>query len=425
MQVAETIRFAGDVNIDYINLVNSVGFGQNIANQIHDISIYEDLMSPFITGKVIIYDSLDLFNIFPMIGDEFIEFSIRTPTYNEDSKIIRGRYYVYKVSEREQINPGSYVYTLHFISIEAIVDVNKKMSRSFSGRVSDIAKILITSPAGLNSQKDLNIDETPNGTKFTANYWNPARCINYVSVNAQSFAGVPDYIFFENHIGFNFLSMQTLYSQEVYQNFVADNYIRDSAPTGGTFVNIGESYRRVTDFSIGTGFDYIDNIRGGMYGSKMISWDYVTKKYVSKNYNTLDDFNNSKHLGTFPIIAKDSITTSNGNVMVTTRDFNNFNDYGDVTNTKTTSRRLAMFNLLSVYRVTIEVRGRTDYSVGQKIGLRLYKAAQITAEDDDTLDKLYSGNYIVSAINHKITRDSHSCSLELIKESLDVDLNRK
>lgn len=425
MQIAETIRFAGDINIDYIILGNSKGFGQNISNQVFNISIFEDLFAPFITGKITVSDSLDLTNIFPMVGDEFLDLSVRTPTYNLAGKIIQGRYYVYKMSEREQLNPGTYVYVLHFISVEAVVDVNKKMSRSFSGKVSDIAKTLITTSVGLNSQKDLNLDETLNGTKFTSNYWNPVKCINYATTNAQSFAGTPDYLFFENRIGFNFLSMETLYSQDVYQNFVADNYVRDSSPTGGSFVNIGESYRRVTDFSIGNGFDYINNIRSGMYGNKTISWDFVTKKYVSKNYNTLEDFNNSKHLGVFPIIAKNSISTSNGMILNVTKDNANFNGYDDVTNTKTMGRRLALFSSLDVYKITIEVRGRTDYSVGQKVGLRLYKTTQITAENDDNIDKLYSGNYIIAAIHHKITRDSHACSLELIKESLDFDINRK
>ena len=35
-----------------------------------------------------------------------------------------------------------------------------------------------------------------------------------------------------------------------------------------------------------------------------------------------------------------------------------------------------------------------------------------------TLDKTYSGNYLITAINHVINRNSHTCLLELSKESV-------
>ena len=43
----------------------------------------------------------------------------------------------------------------------------------------------------------------------------------------------------------------------------------------------------------------------------------------------------------------------------------------------------------------------------------------------DLVDKMFSGFYIISAINHYVTRERHECNIELIKDSLQLDINRK
>ena len=63
---SDKLRQAGDVSIDYVNITsmaNRTGF--NIKNQVITIQIFEDLFSPFITGSLIIKDSLDLINKLP------------------------------------------------------------------------------------------------------------------------------------------------------------------------------------------------------------------------------------------------------------------------------------------------------------------------------------------------------------------------
>jgi len=44
-------------------------------------------------------------------------------------------------------------------------------------------------------------------------------------------------------------------------------------------------------------------------------------------------------------------------------------------------------------------------------------------KDDDAEDKIMSGIYLISAICHNITRKSHQCIIELIKDSYMVNIN--
>ena len=41
--IAESIKFAGDVNIDKIEIISSNGFAQIVTNQVIGIEIFEDL----------------------------------------------------------------------------------------------------------------------------------------------------------------------------------------------------------------------------------------------------------------------------------------------------------------------------------------------------------------------------------------------
>ena len=74
-------------------------------------------------------------------------------------------------------------------------------------------------------------------------------------------------------------------------------------------------------------------------------------------------------------------------------------------------------------KIQLTVPGRTDYTVGQKTVVNLNKMEPIAKQDTDTLDRIFSGAYIIGAINHFIDREKHECTMELFKESLLRDLD--
>ena len=142
MQSSKTLRFAGDVSIDKIQIITSSGFYQDITGQVITMQFYEDLFSPFISGTIYIKESLDFVNLFPFVGEEFVDMEITTPS--SDKPGIKGRYYIYKLSNRELIGDRSVVYELHFISVEALIDMNKKVSKVYVGNVADLVKGFLT-----------------------------------------------------------------------------------------------------------------------------------------------------------------------------------------------------------------------------------------------------------------------------------------
>lgn len=424
MQSSKVLRFAGDVSIDKAVIINPKGFFQDIAAQVITIQFYEDLFSPFITGSLIVKESLDLVNLFPFIGEEFLELEITTPAL--DGPSISGKYYIYKLTDRDLVGDRSVVYQLHFISVEAIADLNKKTSKGFSGKISDLAKqFLEDKTVGLETEKKSFIEETSNNVKYISNYWTPVENLIFLQNRAANKNNVPNYVFFENRDGFFFTSLETLYTGNVYQSFVYDKYTRDDRPLGGSIKNIDEDYRRINTITIPTGYDYMDRISNGMISSRLITYDLTTKQYSAKIYDMFTNFDKQKHLNPNSINSQKAIWRSNAMIFNMTKYHSNFTGFGDATNTKYIQERYSLMKLAEANKLQITVPGRTDYTVGQVVEVTLNRIEPISKKETDVDDKVFSGKYIIAAINHYVDRERHECNIELIKDSSLLNMDKE
>ena len=131
MSITENkISQAGDVNIEDVTTITSTGFAQNVTAQVMGIEIYEDMFASFITGKLMLKDSQDLTNLFPLIGEESVRIKINTPSLPEKDAY-SGEFFIYKMDDKEKVSEREVIYVLHFISKDAINDMNKKMSKGY------------------------------------------------------------------------------------------------------------------------------------------------------------------------------------------------------------------------------------------------------------------------------------------------------
>jgi len=423
MQPKQTLRFAGDVSVGKVRVISQSGFYQDIANQIIGIQVFEDLLSPFITGTLIVKDSLDLINLFPFVGEEYVELDIKTPTLQKGN--ITGKFYIYKMTDREMLRDKQVVYQLHFTSQDALIDLNKSISKTFTGKVSDIANTLLTDKVnGIQSKNKNIVEETSNSTKYTSNFWSPIKNLLYLTEQAVNKNNSPSYTFFENRDGYNFVSLEFLYKQPIIASFTFDNYIRDNRPLGGSVKNIEQDYKRIIGIKIPTGIDYIDRITSGVYGSRMYTHDIASKKISSKNFDMLQNSKKQNRLNEFPPASKKVIYRYGSTVMFKPKYYNNFSNFGDVTNSGIIQERISLLKQAESTKIQIVVPGRCDYTVGKKVYVKLNKIEPLSKTDKNTIDNMFSGNYIISAINHFITKEKHESTLELIKDSLLINLDK-
>lgn len=432
---SNNLRVAGDINVDKIEVI-SLANGRRfpVTNQVVSIQIFEDMFSPFITGSLIFKDSLDLINQMPFVGQEYVDIKMFTPSLDiglKDQGIIQGRFYIYKMTDREYVAEKSVMYELHFISCEAVTDMNIKMSRGFKGKISDIAGKLVKEKYGLDTDKTVTIEETKNNTRYVSNYWSAIQNLNFLLRQAENQSTSATFTFFENRDGFNFVSLDYLNAQEPFHTWKWGNMDQsvDVKPGGGSARNLNNDFAKILELSVPKGFDYIDRIKTGTYASRMIVHDVTTKRYKTVNYDYLKTFYESKEetrLNKFPITTPD--VAARVNAMIFPFEVANrlFDEFGDVSNYRVTQDRISRLKQAESFSVKLRVKGRTDYTVGRKVYLSVV-TPQPTKETDTpeaTKDKMYSGYYLISAINHVIDKTTHECYVELIKDTLEIDLEK-
>lgn len=415
----KSLRFAGDVSINEITIRSLNGMTSDITNQVEIINIYEDIFSSFICVSLTLIESVDYLNLFPYCGEEFVIIDIDTPSLNVP---IKGKFYITKIDAYTRVKDRESAYVLRCVSEEWFTDANKKMNRALKGNISEIASYLL-SKEGLATSKKTNIERTLNSTKFIPNYWTPSKCLNYATTGAVNTNNSPSYIFFENRNGFNFISLDTLVKSRERFSFIKDNYSRDLT-NNSSVANFNEDYKRIISFDVPIISDYIDNIENAQLKSRMITHDLTTKRYSAIDYSVKADKNPPTLLNKYPIYSKRALVASASNIFHMPKYTSNFSNFTDVTNSKTIQRRMSTLQLLKKYTMVIEVLGRTDYTAGIVVDVKIPKATQIPKEEDDK-DMILSGKYLVSAINHKIDRTKHTCTMELIKNSLLVDLDKR
>lgn len=423
----DTLSFAGDVTVEKLSIISSDGTEYSLVNQMVAIQIFEDIFSPFITGSLIVKDSLDFVNALPVLGQETLDMDISTPSIKDKGGRIKQQFCIYRIKNREILGDKSVMYELDFMSREAVVDWSTKLSKSYVGKVSDIARQILTD-VKFNTTKKLVIEDTNNSTRYISNYWSPIKNLNYLCENAKNEKGnSPSYVFFENRDGFNFCSLNLLVqSPTVTQHFNYNNTTRPIDKSGVAYRDLNMDYQRIQSITVSEGPNTMNRVRSGFMGTALITNDITMKKYEYNYFNALAGHYMTKHLNEFPLVNWRFPIAQDAKLITEPKASYNFSTFKDATNTEFLQRRIYEIGEKTDYKISIVVPGRLDYSVGQVMQIKTYKMQPANKSDvnTDIDDEIISGRYLATAINHFITREKHECTMELSKDSYTKDFSQ-
>ena len=187
-QKQDTIDFAGDYNLDNVFLHNHLGEITDIKGVMIELNIFESIYSNALTGSIVIADAQNLIGKLQINGTERISFRLATPGALDtqrgsiDASIETGHpFYVYKITDRKQIAPGTTLYTLHFGSREFIRNLRTKVSQTYRGNVAyQVIKILMDENY-LDSKKEISYEPTGNINDVVIPNMRPFDAINMIA----------------------------------------------------------------------------------------------------------------------------------------------------------------------------------------------------------------------------------------------------
>ena len=412
----------------------------SIRSLVQEVSIYESLDGKFLSGDMTLLDATNAIQTLPITGFERVEFFLRTPGTDKgfDFSVATGHpMFVYALQNRTGANPRSQLYTLKFISIEAIRNHQTRVSQAFTGNIDQMVTDICYNY--LKTKKDLIIEDTKSNHKFVIPRLKPTAAIESLRKNAQSLHYENSgFLFFENGDGFNFKSYEGLFCKK-------DGSPRPTkAHYSPKIKNIGEdpiyALQSVENFTILKQFDTLNNTANGVYSSRLITHDLYNKTFSETDFDYNKEYSKQNHLeqddngdkrsdnGILPLFNYDAGETfgnKNEGVVYYQSETSKVHDTHELPDSKNIlQKRVSQHIAVNSLVIEITAPGTTELRVGDVINFTLPKYAPNSKNDTHDNDKYLSGRYLISAARHHVStlNKRHTLALELIKDSFNVSL---
>lgn len=414
-----TLKFAGELDLEALEIISMTnGSIVDISMLFMEINLFESLDSNTLGGHVTLNESLDIVSHLPLVGEEMLRIKYRTPTFSNDDEVSK-IFVIYKVSDRHYSASKAQAYTIYFMSVESYIDTNTKLSRAYNGQLSYIANQLFTTTDGLNSDKDLFLEETDNAFRFVIPMWSPIKTLNYIASRSVSKKyKTANYVFYEDMKQYNFRSISSLI--DTTQPFMYYQYNELLVRNAREMDIKIDPFTIIKHFSIPVDFDITKRQLMGFYSSRILNYDILSKRLNIKDLDYFQTFDNRPHLdgkNSYPVSTQGTMRDPNAFVNFYPTNSYMFDDYETDNPLSWVIQRKMMMEELELHKVQITVPGRSDMTVGKVIYID-YNTVQSHHDPIDAKENLYTGNYLVTAINHRMSLNEHEMIISCVKENV-------
>lgn len=409
-------------------VINSKLGSFNLASIFEELNIFDSILMPCMSGNILIKDSIGLSKRLLFDGSEFLDIDISKSDESSGTNIVK-TFRIFKQSDRSNVNQTSEVYILHFVSEEMIYSEQQKISQSYTGIYSDIATSVLIDYLKVPKNKIGVIEPTKGINSSIVPLLSPIDTLNWLTKRSISQNDLADFLFFENKLGFNFVSLSNLFSikTSLTINFKPKN-LSDS---------VSEEFLGVRDYNMSTSFDILENTKNGFYSNRFVGFDILTRtlvesdlgiknhykgNHLNKNPNVYSSLNREgKDPGIMPF---SKVSLYSFQLYRNKWEYVNSNDSEtasiiDETHKYIPQRKAILHNLLQ-RKMNISLPGNFFITSGHVLNI---DAHSFSLQDDKTEknDKSISGKYLVIATRHMINPQKHETFCELASDSTNND----
>jgi len=416
----EELHTTGDLLLDSLIVNTSSGAQFDLLPFVENIDIFEDLYANAISGAITLVESANLIQNIPLLGQETVDISFKTAG---SLTKLQYRVSVYKISERIQTTDRGLLYKLHFTSVEFLRNFTNKFSKAMTGTPSELVdkifRLYLKTPGGQNLNK---IEASSPSMKMVVPFWEPLKTINWLGDRTQSAvnANQAGFLFFQTiRNGYYFVSLAGLLSSAPVIGYTA--YPKGFRPPTDIVGNrdVVKEFTNAYSYKIDSSCDRLAQITTGTFGSTTVAYDPVFRAFSSKVYSYKNSFQSAPHLNQNPILPAIE-TLSNGALSTLhRRTRHSFAFDGILDNTRSpdyTSARNSIIKQLQDTIIRVSLPGDSRRQAGDVVYLEV-PSNQAIAPDDDWIDRRLTGNYLITAIHHNITKINYSMDLEVAKDS--------
>ena len=370
-----------------------------------NITYYESVKSPSISVSIDFIDVDGVISREGITGGEYLDLKIKVPDF-DDFEITPDKHFMMLNSVKNvKTSSNKQIATLEFISVEAIINETARVSRRFTGNVSQIVKELMKDKKSIQTSKNLETDESFNKYSFVGNLKRPFDTIQWLCPKAASTDKECGFLFYENLDGYFFKSIKGLLESDS-----SETYEKPEAPV--------DTDIKITENNLDSSNDIGMNCRMGMYANKTIYVDIENGKLETVDYK-ISDLNLAKP-PKLPAGLEDTPTR----LMLRILDAGALQKGSKKEEVEKKSelavyqnKSYARTNLLFSQSLSISTPFNPDLRVGQMIDVVLpVKKGSDQSQTTGGGENDISGKYLLSELKHSIANGKSNSELKLIRD---------
>ena len=174
----------------------------DIRSYVMEASFFESLDKPYVTGQIVFMDDIGLIQEIQIKGTEQIRFKIKTidPSLDADWEMT---FNIVSIIQATKTAERTEVYHINIISPHAFRDQNIKISRSYTGRPTEVSEAILKNHLGVEVDRSYSAGDTEaqDPIRVITPYISPLESVVWLTDRATTSIGAPFYVY------------QTLYDQ--------------------------------------------------------------------------------------------------------------------------------------------------------------------------------------------------------------------
>lgn len=415
------ILSSSQYKIKRMSIVSKIGT-VDITGLFEELNIFDSIFNPCMTGNVLLNDSIGLSNKLSFDGSEVLLIEMGK---TEAEAVIKKSFRIYKQSDRKSLNLNSEAYLLHFVSDEFLLSQQIKIAQSYKETYSKVVEKILRDYLDVKTNMIGYLEVSEGVRNILIPNKTPIEAIQFCAKKAVNNTQSPTFLFFENKLGYNFVTLSTLMSQQPVHhiNFQPKNLADDSGELMGA-----------SQYEVVSQFDYNKNIVSGLYAGTFIGFDITTRSIAKKvvDFDTL--YKKATHANKTPNIGvvknklgfKNTEMFNSRRVLYPTGVFGSSSSYvknndpysidvDDDTYNYVLQREASFRNLLN-QRMKVVMPGNFDLTSGLTAELLIPSRSE-KAKGVDEVDYSLSGKYLIVASRHIISYQKHETIIEVATDS--------
>ena len=457
------LSYVGEFLIEEATIITSENLVLDIASNIGNINIFEDIENSAIMGEMVFSDPIGVDTVGPIIGQEYLSLVIKTPTVDEQENIFDFREHtagllsIYHYDRKIEIGVKGSGHIVRFMTSEFIKNNRLKLSQTFTGSYSDIVKKVLKEI--IQTPKDCYIEPTLGNKKILVPDISPFEVIEMAKRESISvYASSPTYFFYETKRGYHFRSIDSMAAEGTVQDYT-------TFPSGSKYSGRGaerhqglveqttREYMKIITYNIDNANDMVLHQHAGTFSSKTITHDIYNKRYDISLYNYHDNFEKESHMNKWNLQEEhpNYSSTPVDNKRNRISDFPTKTYYMPVSHKYPKKkidgsylsksgksiyhstrpmdwmgrRTSQMMQLKAGREIVLTVNGQTGVSAGDMVNIEIpFRAA---ANADRRLDRFFDGPFLVKRIRHNFdsistAKPMHNMFLNCIKDCVNESL---